>query len=167
MSVFFQKLDHSFLGKDYELVLREFHAFRKNMENFILNTNLDVQCCPCCGYPTLKERGGYEICVICDWEDEDQDGERADEIWGGANGNISLTEARYNFNSSLYKYETQSGKKRIADPKEVILISSSLNSDRQNWLEGFSTDEDFEKFVNENAIASSEEFPYPFEVLTK
>ncbi|WP_198674015.1 CPCC family cysteine-rich protein [Chitinophaga alhagiae] len=26
--------------------------------------------CPCCGYITLSERGGYEICPICFWEDD-------------------------------------------------------------------------------------------------
>ena len=26
--------------------------------------------CPCCREYTLKELGGYEICPICDWEDD-------------------------------------------------------------------------------------------------
>ncbi len=26
--------------------------------------------CPCCGYKTLKERGQYEICSVCYWEDD-------------------------------------------------------------------------------------------------
>ena len=29
--------------------------------------------CPCCGYLTLDERGGYEICPVCYWEDDGQD----------------------------------------------------------------------------------------------
>ncbi len=53
--------------------------------------------CPCCGYPTLMERGGYEICCLCNWEDDGQDDPHADEIWGGPNGGYSLTEARENF----------------------------------------------------------------------
>ncbi len=60
--------------------------------------------CPCCGYPTLGERGGYEICEICDWEDDGQDDAAADEVWGGPNGNYSLTEARTNFASHLTMY---------------------------------------------------------------
>lgn len=24
--------------------------------------------CPCCGYLTLDERGGYEICSVCFWD---------------------------------------------------------------------------------------------------
>ncbi|SMP03937.1 CPCC family cysteine-rich protein [Chryseobacterium profundimaris] len=31
-------------------------------------TNLNVQCY-CCGYYTLEERGHYEICPVCFWED--------------------------------------------------------------------------------------------------
>ena len=26
--------------------------------------------CLCCGYRTLDERGGYDICPVCFWEDE-------------------------------------------------------------------------------------------------
>lgn len=26
--------------------------------------------CPCCDHLTLSERGGYEICPICFWEDD-------------------------------------------------------------------------------------------------
>ena len=60
--------------------------------------------CPCCGYPTLDERGGYEICPLCNWEDEGQDDPHADEVWGGPNGRYSLTEARENFKKSLIMF---------------------------------------------------------------
>ena len=33
-----------------------------------------VYACPCCGYPTLSEPAGYEICDICSWEDDGGDG---------------------------------------------------------------------------------------------
>jgi len=62
----------------------------------------DFFLCPCCGYPTLTERGGYDICLICWWEDDGQDDASADEIWGGPNSDYSLTEARENFK----KYQT-------------------------------------------------------------
>lgn len=55
--------------------------------------------CPCCGYPTLSERGGYDICEICFWEDDGQDDPNADEVWGGPNKGYSLTKARENFAS--------------------------------------------------------------------
>ncbi len=53
--------------------------------------------CPCCQYPTLSERGGYEICCLCNWEDDGQDDADADAVRGAPNGSYSLTEARENF----------------------------------------------------------------------
>jgi len=53
--------------------------------------------CPCCGYLTLERRAEYEICELCNWEDDGQDDESADEVWGGPNSDYSLAEARANF----------------------------------------------------------------------
>lgn len=53
--------------------------------------------CPCCGYLTLDERGGYEICPVCSWEDDGQDTHDADVVRGGPNGKLSLAQARRNF----------------------------------------------------------------------
>jgi hypothetical protein len=60
--------------------------------------------CPCCGYPTLSERGNYDICELCNWEDDGQDDPHADEVWGGPNGDYSLSEARQNFQQNLIMY---------------------------------------------------------------
>jgi hypothetical protein len=60
--------------------------------------------CPCCGFPTLEERGNFEICELCHWEDDGQDAPFADEVWGGPNGDYSLTEARKNFKENLIMY---------------------------------------------------------------
>ncbi|GHT87538.1 hypothetical protein AGMMS49543_23860 [Betaproteobacteria bacterium] len=57
--------------------------------------------CPCCGYPTLPERNAYEICELCNWEDDGQDEENAEEVCGGPNSDYSLAEARKNF--KLYR----------------------------------------------------------------
>lgn len=61
--------------------------------------------CPCCGFPTLEERGGYNICYLCNWEDDGQDDPHADEVWGGPNGSYSLSEARTNFARYLIMYD--------------------------------------------------------------
>jgi hypothetical protein len=53
--------------------------------------------CPCCHFLTLPERGGYEICPVCFWEDDGQDDHDADLVRGGPNGNLSLAESRANF----------------------------------------------------------------------
>ncbi len=53
--------------------------------------------CPCCGYKTLSERAAYDICKVCFWEDDGQDDSSATEIWGGPNGDLSLSQARVNY----------------------------------------------------------------------
>lgn len=60
--------------------------------------------CPCCGFPTLDERGANEICELCQWEDDGQGDLDADEVWGGPNRDYSVTEARRNFNKYLIMY---------------------------------------------------------------
>lgn len=55
--------------------------------------------CPCCGFFTLPARGQYELCPVCFWEDDGQDDHDADEVRGGPNGGLSLTEARSNYRS--------------------------------------------------------------------
>ncbi len=52
--------------------------------------------CPCCGARTLGARGASEICDLCFWEDDGQDDHNADDVRGGPNGKLSLTEARRN-----------------------------------------------------------------------
>ncbi|MDX2253231.1 MAG: CPCC family cysteine-rich protein [Nitrospira sp.] len=53
--------------------------------------------CPCCFMPTLNARAAYDVCKICDWEDDGQDSNDAAIIRGGPNGDYSLREARDNF----------------------------------------------------------------------
>lgn len=53
--------------------------------------------CPCCGYLTLSERGGDEICQVCFWEDDGQDDHDSDVVRGGPNKGLSLAAARGNF----------------------------------------------------------------------
>jgi hypothetical protein len=48
--------------------------------------------CPCCGRATLSERGGYEICPVCFWEDDGSEDERT----RGPN-RVTLAEARRNY----------------------------------------------------------------------
>jgi len=53
--------------------------------------------CPCCYHLTLLERGGFEICPICYWEDDGQDEPDAAVVRGGPNGTLSLSQARANY----------------------------------------------------------------------
>ncbi|WP_051574269.1 CPCC family cysteine-rich protein [Mycobacterium sp. URHB0044] len=56
-----------------------------------------AQVCPCCGYATLDERGAYNICHVCWWEDDGTDNDDADKVYGGPNSDVSLTQGRANF----------------------------------------------------------------------
>jgi hypothetical protein len=49
--------------------------------------------CPCCGHRTLDERGAYEICRVCFWED---DGATDPHAHSGPN-HQTLAQARANF----------------------------------------------------------------------
>jgi len=60
-------------------------------------TQTGSHACPCCGFLTRSEAdfGTFDICPICDWEDDDIQADDPD-YDGGANG-ISLNAARKNF----------------------------------------------------------------------
>jgi hypothetical protein len=53
--------------------------------------------CPCCGYLTLPEGqpGSYEVCDICDWTDDPR--QFLDAEHAGSANDVSLSEARKNF----------------------------------------------------------------------
>lgn len=61
--------------------------------------------CPCCGQLTLDERGHFDICDVCRWEDDPIQGDNTD-YRGGANV-VSLNQARENY-----------ARYRHSDPKE-------------------------------------------------
>lgn len=51
--------------------------------------------CPCCDYYTLTDRGGFEVCPVCYWEDDGADLEALDVVSGP--NHITLRQARHNF----------------------------------------------------------------------
>lgn len=53
--------------------------------------------CPCCRNNTLSERGVFDICPVCFWEDDGQDDHDAEVVRGGPNGALSLALARENY----------------------------------------------------------------------
>lgn len=72
--------------------------------------------CPCCGYRSLRERGSYEICRVCFWED---DGTTELDLVSGPN-HMTLREARLNFHrfgavaERARQYVLPDGKERYA-----------------------------------------------------
>lgn len=88
--------------------MSELNDKRQLFENLCQNVSVRVKrqisitrvTCPCCGYPTLKERSRHEICRLCDWEDEGEDDLHYPDdhqYIGGANGAYTLSDARENF----------------------------------------------------------------------
>lgn len=80
--------------------LKWFNKYVDDLENrSVVEAAMDgvVYRCPCCKFKTLEERGGFEICPVCFWEDDGQDDQDADTVRGGPNGSLSLTQARKNF----------------------------------------------------------------------
>ena len=51
--------------------------------------------CACCGYCVLNERGGWEICPICFWEDDPV--QIADPWYEGGANKPSLVESQRNY----------------------------------------------------------------------
>jgi len=95
--------------------------FKRQFKKF-----LDKYVCPCCDYPTLGSRMHNEICGLCDWEDDGQDDDNADEVVSGPNADYSLTEARRNFQRHLTMYRPSDkerfvrfGKERIKEIKDI------------------------------------------------
>lgn len=83
---------------------------------------MHLEKCPCCGFLTLEERGGYEICEVCNWEDDGQDDSNANVVFGGPNGALSLAEARRNFKENTLLQEIIHW---INETEEQIIIGIS------------------------------------------
>src|SRR5437764_12720881 len=75
--------------------------------------------CPCCGCKTVSERGGFEICPVCFWEDDGQDEHDADVVHGGPNGALSLAQARSNYRRFGACKERSVGNVRSPRPEEL------------------------------------------------
>ena len=80
--------------------------------------------CPCCGCRTLEERGMFEICPVCFWEDDGQDDHDAHLVRGGPNGELSLSIARENYlrlgacQQSMIEHVRPPGPDELSHPEE-------------------------------------------------
>jgi len=116
------KFDISNLDNEQREILESFFARRKLFDAYLSDNYINLKTCPGCGFPTLSERGSYEICQVCNWEDDNQDDPHADEIWGGPNHELSLTENRLTIGKQLKNLMEPSGKTLNKDPEKVLLI---------------------------------------------
>ena len=116
-----KKLDTSNLTENDIALLNRFTERRDLFNNYIKFNKLGIFTCPGCGYPTLSERGGYEICSVCNWEDDGQDNEQADEIWGGPNQGLTLIENRINIGKTLQEIADNLNGEINLNPDEIML----------------------------------------------
>ncbi len=59
--------------------------------------------CPCCKSFQLDEVGGYEICPVCNWEDDPV--QRKDPDFAGGANKVSLNQARKDFLKKVTNHE--------------------------------------------------------------
>lgn len=115
-------LHHPERTTEESAILDQFRVRRNLFDNFITESRLSLYTCPGCGYPTLGERGGYEICSVCDWEDDGQDDAEADEVRGGPNHELTLTQNRITIGRILQNLAEQSHGVLNMNPQEVLKI---------------------------------------------
>ena len=117
------------LSEEEKQIIATFQKRRKIFNTYIKKHNLTklMTTCPSCGYATLEAKGNYEICPICDWEDDLQDDKDADEIWGGPNGDLSLTANRLLIGKELLKLADSLNGQICDDPDTFIKILESHN----------------------------------------
>ena len=82
------------IDEDVVAKLADWFATYSTLRNVYAPASEGPYSCPCCGHVTLAERGGYEICDECGWEDDGQDDHDADVARNGPNGGMSLEDAR-------------------------------------------------------------------------
>lgn len=91
--------------------------------------------CPSCGFPTLTERHNWEICLICNWEDDGQDDQDADKVYGGPNGIMSLTESRIEFQKEFGQYLLDENRRLVKDEMQILISIKSLQEDLEKVVD--------------------------------
>jgi Cysteine-rich CPCC len=110
-----------------------FQERRAWFDDYRVREKIALCTCPCCGYPTLSERAAWEICDLCDWEDDGQDDSNARVVLGGPNQNYSLQEARDNFVKFGWMY-----RRPQYDEKAVVFVSDRVKFDlKQEMISNF------------------------------
>ncbi|BDR76148.1 CPCC family cysteine-rich protein [Clostridium tetani] len=119
--------------------------------------------CPCYVYPTLDERAIYDICVLCNWEDDGQDDLDANLAKGGPNSDYLLTEARENFRKYLVMYSPDRGiritgydtKEEVTVKKELIEVYNEIMKEKNSiqldkpWNLAYDLEERLDKITSE------------------
>jgi hypothetical protein len=110
------------ITKKDQKILADFYLRRQIFDTYIEDQQLQICTCPGCAYPTLISRGHYQICDVCNWEDDNQDDKTADEVWGGPNGKLSLTANRIAIGNVLIKIAASQKTKVFIEPAHALKI---------------------------------------------
>lgn len=131
-------------------ILDDFKTRRFSFDDYLKEkNNHKFFTCPSCGFPTLNERGGYDICNICDWEDDGQDDSHADKILGGPN-RISLTESRLKIGRELKLLADSLHGDIITEPVQFFSILNKHEESMQTAEEKIKNDSDINDPVWQN-----------------
>jgi hypothetical protein len=117
-----ERFDSSTLTPEDNNLLAEFNTRRAIIGRYVRQHKIQLFTCPSCGFPTLYHQGIFEICAVCDWEDDGQDDEDADDILGGPNGKLSLTEYRVATGYMLRTLCHQQKGSLVQDPAQILTI---------------------------------------------
>lgn len=90
-------------------ILVAFKERRTTYDTYLQANEIQLCTCPGCGFPSLTDRGEFEICIICFWEDDGQDDHAESILSGlfeelqlsGPNAQLSLVETRINIGRIL------------------------------------------------------------------
>lgn len=96
--------DASRLTAEHHELLAAFQRRRDAHDRALADSNIifHKHTCPACGFPTLDERGNYEVCILCLWED---DGSERDPTRIAPPNYTSLLEERVNVSGMLAEVE--------------------------------------------------------------
>ena len=112
--------DTTKLTEEDKSLLASFNKRRLFIQNFIDENNLKLTVCPGCGFPSFSEDWFHDICSVCNWQHDGQDDPHADEIWGGPNYELSLTENRLNICRTLKEKSKEQDGKMKDEPNEIL-----------------------------------------------
>lgn len=117
-----ERFDSSTLTTEDNNLLAEFNTRRAIVGRYIRQHKIQLFTCPSCGFPTMRQQGVFEVCAVCDWEDDGQDDDDTDDIIGGPNGKLSLTEYRVASGYMLRTLCHQYNGSIVEDPAQIMTI---------------------------------------------
>lgn len=129
--------DDNIFGIEEEFgLIKKIKNRRVMVDEYLRTHNISMCSCPSCGFPTITERMNYEICSICNWEDDGQDDGDAEQV-RGANNNLSLTANRLLIEKTLKDLSVLLEGTIVSDPEEMINLIKIRDKDLNIVMEKF------------------------------